>query len=308
MIFDLPPSLAVKRATEFRQFVHPVLQASCIKCHNENSDREFQLIDVKGSKNFSGEILRANLDATLHLIDSENLPKSELLSVSLVPHGNPAKKRPIFTGSNDPWFKILSTWVNSLQSKESPIGAAVPSRRNPPIVSNTKDKSPGAPSSGFASERDEIPLPFSPTPSSETSPVDPNTAPVSSDHIVRPPSRAVPGRKAMVYESEPPAEGEFPVPFAVTGQKPAVAKPPDKSTTSTRPKQKLPGGAVPLPSNSAGSLPDLPDPIEPEDTPAAKPKPADTKATPKKPIKIDPKLLEKALKNRNAATTPPPGQ
>ena len=44
VIFDLPQAMAVQRAEEFRQYVHPVLQAYCAKCHNADYDGPFQLV------------------------------------------------------------------------------------------------------------------------------------------------------------------------------------------------------------------------------------------------------------------------
>ena len=58
---------------------------------------------------------RANLDATLRLIDQENPSKSELLASTLRAHGDGQRTRPIFPGSNDRAYQILSTWVQSLR-------------------------------------------------------------------------------------------------------------------------------------------------------------------------------------------------
>ncbi len=44
VIFDLPQTLAIRRADEFRRNVHPVLQAWCAKCHNADYEGEFQLV------------------------------------------------------------------------------------------------------------------------------------------------------------------------------------------------------------------------------------------------------------------------
>src|SRR5262249_58066311 len=93
---------------------HHTLQAACARCHNEKYDGTFQLIEVKPRHAPTADVLRANLDATLRLVDPENPARSELLSSALLPHGNAPTKRPIFRGSNDIKFQILATWVNSL--------------------------------------------------------------------------------------------------------------------------------------------------------------------------------------------------
>jgi hypothetical protein len=303
VIFNLPASMAVQRAAQFKAFVHPVLQASCVKCHNENSDRAFRLIEERNPKRVSGDVLRANLDAVLQIIDPENLPKSEILAVSLVPHGNGSPKRPIFTGSNDRRFQILAQWVTSLQAKDSPLGAAAAKRPMP----KDRDREPAG-GAGFATERNSVPS-FTPTPPS-TGQTDPgqDLGNISVEKKSLPPSRFVPG-VGFVAESSPPAEGEFPVPFAVTGTKPGVMNPAARpgGEAASAPPVRLPGGAVPLPKVPAESLPTLPaaGQAEGDDTAPSKPAPAASK--PKKPIKINRDLLEKALRNRNAGAAQVPG-
>ena len=77
VIFDLPAALAVKRTNEFVSYVHPVLQRACARCHNEQYPGSFQLVQVKTRHDQTAEVFRANLDATLRLVDPENLAKSE---------------------------------------------------------------------------------------------------------------------------------------------------------------------------------------------------------------------------------------
>ena len=120
VIFDLPLPLAIKRTEEFTRFVHPVLQARCANCHDGQYDGQFQLVPIKNRADRTPNATRANLDATLRLVDPKNLSHSELLSSTLRPHGNGAKPRPIFAGSNDKAYKILAEWVNHLAApKES---------------------------------------------------------------------------------------------------------------------------------------------------------------------------------------------
>ena len=136
----------------------------------------------------------------------------------------------------------------------------------------------------------------------------PGTMPDLGPANVLPPIRYVPGRdigQAGHFKDDPegqmtrvrwsrkrplPAAGEFPVPFAVSGQRPVL--PGDPPTTPQAPMIPGAGGPrskeIPLPplpsTTDAGAVPG---------TPAKKTKP-------KKPVKIDPALLERALMNRNS--------
>ena len=111
VIFDLPLPLAIKRTQEFNRFIHPLLQQRCAKCHDGQYPGKFQLVPVRGRADRTSDALRANLDATLRLIDPMNPSRSVLLSSTLRPHGPGAKPRPIFLGSNDPAYKILAEWA-----------------------------------------------------------------------------------------------------------------------------------------------------------------------------------------------------
>ena len=133
----LPTALAVKRANEFSRYVDPVLQVRCAKCHNEQFDGIVPAVRYKAKADRTAEARRANLDAVLALIDMENPAKSELLSSTLRVHGNGNNPRPIFRGSNDPEYRILSTWVNSLRRRPHPAAGTWPpsprgSGRRPP--------------------------------------------------------------------------------------------------------------------------------------------------------------------------------
>ena len=92
--------------------VHPIrpspLQAYCAKCHDGAVQGQFQLVPIKSRADRTPDALRANLDATLRLIDPENPSHSVLLSSTLRPHGSGAKPRPIFSGSNDRAYKVLA--------------------------------------------------------------------------------------------------------------------------------------------------------------------------------------------------------
>ena len=74
--------------TSSSTYVQPVLQQSCARCHNEKYQGEFQLVEVKTRRDLTNsDIARANLDATLRLINPDDPARSELLSAGLVPHG-----------------------------------------------------------------------------------------------------------------------------------------------------------------------------------------------------------------------------
>ena len=108
-IFDLPTPLAVKRADEFTRNVHRVLQHACARCHNEKYQGGFQLIEVKSRHDWTPNVARANLEATLRVVDPDSPTRSELLSRALVPHG--PHKRPIFRGATDPKYQLVAAWV-----------------------------------------------------------------------------------------------------------------------------------------------------------------------------------------------------
>ena len=111
----------------------------------------------------------------------------------------------------------------------------------------------------------------------------------------------------FVAESQPPGEGEFPVPFAVSGTKPSLDPGTRAAGKPAPPRVKLPGGATALPPVSLESLPSLPDAgTETKDKDEASPPAPATKpaAKAKKPVNIDRSLLEKALRNRNAGAVP----
>ena len=116
VIFNLPPAVAIKRAELFARDVHPILQTALLVAITSNT-RELPARRNEVERGLSGDALRANLDATLRLVDSENPARSELLSNSLVPHGNRPNPRPIFRScANDPRYQIIAAWVNSLRA------------------------------------------------------------------------------------------------------------------------------------------------------------------------------------------------
>jgi hypothetical protein len=322
VIFDLPPALAVKRAEQFSRSVHPLLQAACARCHNERHEGKFQLVEVKTRRDLTADVFRANLDAALQLVDPENPARSELLSSALIPHGPGPNKRPIFRGSNDPRFQVLSAWVNSLRPVKSPSGV-VPSGFAP-----TEPASGG----GFASDRSKRanqgqsqsrampspPLPFAATPRAGAGLQElPATNPASSS----PRLRFVPSATAsnlhpvgpyndrsalkignnagrFVAEGETPPADEFPVPFAVSGQMPRASTPAGTTLPAAKAAKSLAGtGAAAAGEPELPALPPDPSVLVPPAVSSAK---ADATKQPTKPVKIDPDLLQRVILNRNA--------
>ncbi len=269
VIFDLPTSQAVKRADEFARFVHPVLQLYCAKCHNEHYEGGFQLIQIKNKRDQTRETLRANLDATLRLIDRENPPRSDLLSSTLRMHGNGKNTRPIFQGSNDGSYRILAAWVNNLRVRKTTESQA----------SARMAVAPQETGEAFAADRTRIsrdPGNLPPLPQTSGLPLDAGV------------SRAEAGRNVGPESDGGP--DEFPIPFAISGKKPKLASgaagvpPPVVKPTAPR------GPSVVLPKGTKTA--DDPDEMADPADPAAKKKP-------RKPLKLDPSILEKALQLRN---------
>ncbi len=266
IIFNLPPALAVRRADQFARVVHPVLQVSCAKCHNEHYSGRFQLVEVKTKADRTADVYRANLDATLQLIDPENPSRSELLSTTLMPHGKGPNRKPIFRGSNDRGFQILAAWAYSLRSGPAPTDNVTQTRYNP-----SRDTP-----SGFASERGAVA--GSPVPPSTIKPLG-DQSELPRETITKAPVRFTPG-KGFVPEQGPPSEQEFPGPYTLPQPKPAPAPAPPAAKPGTQA---------------------IPPPATPADPTAAIPDPKNASATPKKPVKIDHQLLQQLLQNRNGA-------
>jgi hypothetical protein len=310
VIFDLPTPLAIKRTAEFVQFVHPILQTQCARCHDGHYEGAFQLVPIKTRADRTPDALRANLDATLRLVDPNALAKSELLSSTLRQHGSGAKRRPIFPGSNDPRYKILASWVNSLVSPKTardglragPMPDHIPQRetfaadRNRPRSDPSDlDAATGAlPSNGM-----RVPLP----------------ADMSQQSKIPPPSRVYSKRGSTPEIETNDDPQEFPLPFVITGAKPKIATPGSKSkTTATTTPVGSTGAATSTPPGSTtaasgrSAKPGLPaNTATPSDKTKDRSDPGSTKKA-SKPLVIDPTLLEKALKSRNVNRQNPPAQ
>ena len=122
VIFDLPLPWRSSGPTSSPDTSIPCCKPIAPNAMTVSTTASFSLCPIKNRADRTPDALRANLDATLRLVDPTNLSHSELLSSTLRPHGNGAKPRPIFPGSNDKAYKILAEWVNHLAApKEEKI-------------------------------------------------------------------------------------------------------------------------------------------------------------------------------------------
>ena len=288
VIFDLPLPLAIKRTQEFDRFVHPLLQQRCAKCHDGQYPGKFQLVPVRGRADRTADALRANLDATLGLIDPMNPSRSVLLSSTLRPHGPGAKPRPIFLGSNDPAYKILAEWTNHLAPpKQGDLAARREASRD--LIESDEV---------FAVDRNR---------SGAVQTTDSATA--SPSLPLRP--RQKPGAPVTAINENPSDPQEFPIPFAVSGVMPKLAAPKNSADSTA----KRPQAAASSKATSRSTIPKpitLPDDDDDDDddadlmpeTPKKKAASGVSKAK-AKPVTIDPKLLERALQIRNSSRANP---
>lgn len=269
VVFDLPPALAMKRAQEFNQGVHLVLQNKCASCHHERSGSSFQLIQVQRRSDHTKEVTLFNLDAVLRLVDPEEPSHSQLLVSSLMPHK--PNNRPILMGQNDRNYRILSAWVHSLKSNGT-LGdpAAMPQG----FASNA----PGAGQAGngerFAGNRPEAAIPAT------------NAG-------------AMPGGPALGIGATPPME--FPTEAVAPqgkGVGPAIPGAPTAPMISERGTAgppipgmgSLPAGAAPVPAPAPAAASPAAAPGLPDAPPATK------SSAPAKPIKINNKALDAFLR------------
>ena len=218
IIFDLPTPVAIRRYQEFARFVHPQLRASCASCHNESSTGRFQLIPVATKQDgMNDALLKANLDATLRLVDPSNLNASALLQAALMDH--PPTDRPILRGPNDPAYRDLWTWVNSLRTGDPASRSTIASALPPGAASNE----------GFAAGRGMVPGPLA---SGAGAPA-PMPGPPTVPGVLRP-SGLVPGSQAGPAMT-PGAEPDFRTvsPLTDPGQAPAASPKPISTATTT---------------------------------------------------------------------------
>jgi len=258
-IFDLPRPTALKISEDFNRSIHPILQSSCAKCHNDRYPGAFQLRQVRRPRELNRDTLNLNLEATLQLIDPSNPSKSELLSSSLRPHGYGKSQQPIFRGSNDPSYQRLTQWVNSV---------CKPFKRDE-LRQASAQAGPAESEERFAADR-AVNLG---NPAATNRQIMPNR---------QQPSRFQETPSARIPDQVGAGPGEFPLAtlenatsLRTTGVLQIPPSPPKAASQTTA--AELPE----LPANSAV----IPSPQKPK--------------KPKKPVKIDPAVLERVLKARN---------
>jgi hypothetical protein len=307
VIFDLPTPLAIKRSDEFYRYVHPLLQTRCARCHDGQYDGAFQLVPIKSRTDRTPDALRANLDATLRLVDPKAPSHSELLSSTLRPHGRGPRPRPIFPGSNDPTYKILAAWVNSLAASKA--GNDVARADQGPTRINQAE--------AFAADRnhpnpDQLNLGGDVPAGAGMVPALP--AGIPSERKIPPPSRIIRGGGSVPEVQNPGDPQEFPLPFVITGTKPNVASPGAKTKAAAKASSQANAASaastqtgnskVSKGSNAKAAV------AEPDTAADDTNDQSATKVSkkPNKPLTIDPKLLERALMNRNSSRPKPPAE
>ena len=283
VVLDLPPPLAVVRYREFGRTVHPILQARCARCHNEQSQGALRMVQARSKRDLGNDLLiRTNLDAALLLVAPDDLARSPLLSAAGMTHGDGG--RPVLGGPNNPEYRALAAWVKSLKAapEPDPATAGGPSQR--------------AATEAFAAGR----LGASADPAMP--PAAPRRVPPSAPGAFE---AAPPGDEPAAL-AEPPSSSDFPpaalpgeaVPAAVRQQfrrsGPAAAVPPGEAGV-------VPGGAGVVTTAADGTriktMPDGSTFLEvagefvPYNTSKTKP-PADA---PRRRSKIDPKILQGVL-------------
>lgn len=152
-VLDLPAALAVKRFQDFARYVHAPLQVHCARCHdveNPNYTGSFRLVRTRSARdNQNDMVLRTNLDATLELVDPDDLGHSKLLSAAAMTH--PPDGRPVLGGPNHPAYRAMLTWVTSLKDPGSPN--AIPTEGGERRASTGVSESAGESDGGFATGR-----------------------------------------------------------------------------------------------------------------------------------------------------------
>jgi len=310
-IFDLPPAVAVSRASDFARVVHPVLQQNCAGCHNERYQGEFQLVQVKIPKDLRNpDVARANLDAALRLVNPDDPSRSELLSNGLIPHGS--KKTAIFKGPNDPQYRVLSTWARSLRpaparagnegvnrtgytpANAAPAGGGFgsdrPGREAPPEAAPAPGRAPAA-EEGFGAVRRGSARPY---PSSDPSVGMTGTLPPELEAGASRPSYPRPFAVGGVTPNLPASPGS-PTPRRAAPPLPVKNEPTEEAEPSAPdlPTGPSPSSVVVEKTDNPNQLPGMDKPLYP--TPPKAESPAG-----KKKSKLDPALLEKMIKTRNA--------
>ena len=214
VIFDLPPTLAIRRYQEFAGDPHALIQARCANCHD--ADRyagDFRVVRARVRRDLANDpLVRTNLDATLRLVDPVEPSRSELLRVAGLTH--PSDGRPVLNGPNDPLYRLLKQWVMSLQDPAKADADARAAGYTPSLAK----PAPAVPSGeGFAVDR------FGGASASPASVDNPTPQSVGSP----PGAGVVDGFRAVETGVAPgvPADTEFPTPGLPTAMPDPAAAP-----------------------------------------------------------------------------------
>ena len=225
------------------------------------------------------EALRANLDVTLQFINKENPSKSELLATTLLPHGSGPNKRPIFQASNDQAYRVLATWVNNLRPASKVVGDEP--RTATGRAGNNEIETFAADHGRIGREPVELNLPGYTGRSEQPAFAGDN----SRQSKTPPPARLDPRGGPVRHDPNDTGPQEFPIPFAVSGVRPALPS-------------SLPAPKSPARADSEGpaksSVPA--DPKTSSGQSASKDKSAAKKPA-KSELKLDPELLQRALQS-----------
>ncbi|GIW86285.1 MAG: hypothetical protein KatS3mg108_0609 [Isosphaeraceae bacterium] len=251
-IFNLPAPLAVRRYEEFLRFVHPELQNHCARCHDaELHTGAFRLYRTRTRRDLSNDLIgRANLEATLQLVEPNDLARSKLLSAAALTH--PPDGRPVLGGPKHPSYRVLANWVASLKDPASgtPNQPAAPARYEP-VPSGFEPP----PTEGFAVGR---------TPeAARAQPAGPSRPPTPVESLAGAPvagtPRVVSGGMVQGSVSSPavPADAHFPEPGL-------LPRPVAPAPSGAIPPAKLPAAPPPQPDPGVGSG-------KPNPTPAGSP-------------------------------------
>jgi hypothetical protein len=200
-ILGLPQALAVGRYQDFQRRVHYELQRHCARCHDAQTHAgSFLLYRARAARDMADEmVLRTNLDATLRLVNADDLPHSSLLSAAALTH--PPNGRPVLGGPNHPAYRVLHAWVNSLRDPNA-AASVTPSSA---VATPTPGAIPQAGTETFAASR------------AEAAPAAPAQPDRLSGPVVTAPPRIVGGDQARFTAAprDMPADTEFPDPSAL---------------------------------------------------------------------------------------------
>jgi hypothetical protein len=284
VIFDLPAPTAYKLATEYTQYVHPVLQMNCAGCHNQDHPGDFQLVHPATRREWTPEVVRLNMDATLRYVDRNDPLKSDILAYAANAHGTALK--PVFHGPNDARYRTLTTWLGRLKSPDASVDKAAfttPGNLAPSVVAQAQGEAFGADRSG-----------------GRTGPPAASAPPVATT----PTSGGFRAHNALnAYE----VEGVSPlVPNGTRFEPPVLpGSVPLLPSRAQRPARALPGPIPTIPGVNGPKMPSSatvppgvfvppPDDVIP---------PSNRSKNKKK--NVDPAMLEQLLKSRADGTTPP---